>query len=143
MPKQVELYDLATGQVLQRHSLTATEAVANGRGRYVLQKPSAWPPKELWKEPSAPENAGGETAVAAAPSADPGADGPDGAELLPINGIGPGIARQLAAAGFETIEDIAEATPDEIAGVLKLPGKTPDKIAIAAADWIAQARNLA
>lgn len=134
MPRRVELYDLKAGAVLKRDVLTAQEAVANDAGRYALAKPEVWPPKKA-DEPSAPADAPA-AAVASPAGAVAGADGPTD-DLTAIDGIGPGIARRLAAAGLGTFAALAASTPDAIVAAIRTPGFNAKKVADE--NWIGQA----
>ena len=64
-----------------------------------------------------------------------------GDNLTRISGVGPVVAGRLAEAGIRTYSDIADATPEALAGALVgLPGCSADRIR--SADWIGQAERL-
>jgi hypothetical protein len=64
--------------------------------------------------------------------------GQSGDDFQKIVGIGPVVARRLQDAGFQTYDDLAQRTPEEIAAVA---GKSSESIV--SQNWIGQARELA
>jgi hypothetical protein len=50
------------------------------------------------------------------------------ASLTDVEGIGPALARRLTAAGYETVEDLADVTREELLAVDELGGKRADRI---------------
>jgi NADH-quinone oxidoreductase subunit E len=115
VPSIVKLYDLETGEVLERFAVDAHEAVANDPKRYALKKPQ---PK-------------------AAPAEAPAKKGDD---LTQIKGIGKIIAAELNNRGVFTYGDLAALTPEKIAeleAALHAPGR------VGREDWVGQAQKLA
>nr|WP_317126914.1 helix-hairpin-helix domain-containing protein [Brumimicrobium aurantiacum] len=61
--------------------------------------------------------------------------------MTKIKGIGPVYAKELAAAGFTTYEQIANLSEEDIKKIGELEGLSEDRVE--SDEWISQAKELA